>query len=128
MFRGTKVTLTVTRETAEPEPLVEPEPAIVEKLVPEPEPQAAEEPPPEPRPRFFARLFRRRPKELVQPESEQPAIIEIEDPEPQDDETPDIAAELKAAEEKVAAEEVTAMLTAVLDRLGAAHHRPFSRA
>ena len=25
------------------------------------------------------------------------------------------------------AEEVTAVLTAVLDRLGAAHHRPFSR-
>lgn len=34
----------------------------------------------------------------------------------------DLAAELRAAEE-----EVTAMLTAVLDRLGAAHHRPFSR-
>jgi hypothetical protein len=27
----------------------------------------------------------------------------------------------------VTAEEVTAVLTAVLDRLGAAHHRPFSR-
>lgn len=37
-----------------------------------------------------------------------------------------LAAELRAAEE-VAAEEVTAALTAVLDRLGAAHHRPFSR-
>ena len=39
----------------------------------------------------------------------------------------DLAAELAAAEE-VAVEEVTAVLTAVLDRLGAAHHRPFSRA
>jgi hypothetical protein len=39
----------------------------------------------------------------------------------------DLAAELQAAEE-VAAEEVAAVLTAVLDRLGAAHHRPFSRA
>jgi len=38
----------------------------------------------------------------------------------------DLAAELKAAEE-VAAAEVTAVLTAALDRLGAAHHRPFSR-
>jgi|SRR5271154_208826 len=38
-----------------------------------------------------------------------------------------ISAELKAAEE-AAAEEVTAVLTSVLDRLGAAHHRPFSRA
>lgn len=39
----------------------------------------------------------------------------------------DLGAELKAAEE-VAAKEVKAVLTAVLDRLGAAHHRPFSRA
>lgn len=39
----------------------------------------------------------------------------------------DISAQLTAAEE-VAAEEVAAVLTAVLDRLGAAHHRPFSRA
>jgi hypothetical protein len=42
-----------------------------------------------------------------------------------------ISAELMAAEsiaaEDVSAEEVTAVLTAVLDRLGAAHHRPFSR-
>jgi hypothetical protein len=38
-----------------------------------------------------------------------------------------LSAELKAAEE-IAADEVTAVLTAVLDRLGAAHHRPFSRA
>jgi hypothetical protein len=38
-----------------------------------------------------------------------------------------ISADLRAAEE-VAAEEVTAVLTSVLDRLGAAHHRPFSRA
>jgi hypothetical protein len=39
----------------------------------------------------------------------------------------DMAAELEAAE-AVAAEHVTAVLTGVLDRLGAAHHRPFSRA
>jgi hypothetical protein len=38
-----------------------------------------------------------------------------------------ISADLRASEE-VAAEEVTAVLTSVLDRLGAAHHRPFSRA
>lgn len=38
----------------------------------------------------------------------------------------DISAEIRAAEE-VAAAEVTAVLTSVLDRLGAAHHRPFSR-
>ncbi|HEY4428432.1 MAG TPA: hypothetical protein VGN08_09540 [Solirubrobacteraceae bacterium] len=39
----------------------------------------------------------------------------------------DISAELRAAEE-TAAEEVTALLTSMLDRLGTAHHRPFSRA
>lgn len=50
-------------------------------------------------------------------------------PQPEAAETPetaparDLAAELRAAEE-----EVEAVLTAVLDRLGAAHHRPFSRA
>ena len=43
-----------------------------------------------------------------------------------DAEPQDLSEGLKAAEE-VAAEEVTAVLTAVLDRLGAAHHRPFSR-
>ena len=45
----------------------------------------------------------------------------------QRDERPaDISAELRAAEEATA-EQVTAVLTGVLDRLGAAHHRPFSR-
>jgi hypothetical protein len=39
----------------------------------------------------------------------------------------DAATRAKLAEE-LAAEEVTAVLTGVLDRLGAAHHRPFSRA
>jgi hypothetical protein len=39
----------------------------------------------------------------------------------------DLAAELQKAEE-AASEEVTAVLSGMLDRLGAAHHRPFSRA
>jgi hypothetical protein len=43
-----------------------------------------------------------------------------------DGESADISAELRAAEE-VTGEHVTAVLTGVLDRLGAAHHRPFSR-
>jgi hypothetical protein len=46
---------------------------------------------------------------------------------PAGDAAEDIAAALRDAEE-VAAEEVTAVLTSMLDRLGAAHHRPFSRA
>ena len=52
---------------------------------------------------------------------------EAEQPEESTESARDIAMELEAAEE-VAAEEITAVLTAALDRLGAAHHRPFSRA
>jgi hypothetical protein len=43
------------------------------------------------------------------------------------DPSSDLVAELEQAEE-AATEHVTAVLTGVLDRLGAAHHRPFSRA
>ncbi len=50
----------------------------------------------------------------------------VEHPSPSDADA-DIGAELEQAEE-AAEEQVTAVLTGVLDRLGAAHHRPFSRA
>lgn len=50
----------------------------------------------------------------------------LEHPSPSDAHA-DIAAELERAEE-AAEEQVTAVLTGVLDRLGSAHHRPFSRA
>jgi hypothetical protein len=63
-------------------------------------------------------------KQLQQPAPEPTATEPVPDTEPQ--QTGDIAAELLAAEE-AGAQEVTAVLTAVLDRLGAAHHRPFSR-
>ena len=112
---GTKVTLTATRRLPEP-PAPEPEP--------EPEPQPEPEPEPviesEPQLGFFARIFRRRRQVEATPEPE---------PEPaaQEQARPDIAAELAALEESMAVE-TTAVLTAVLDRLGAAHHRPFSRA
>lgn len=46
---------------------------------------------------------------------------------PAEEQPPDLAAELAAAEEALAAQ-TTEMLTLALDRLGAAHHRPFSRA
>jgi hypothetical protein len=133
----------------EPEPVAveEPEPAAILEGPLAAELIAESLPEPEPRRGFFARLFGRRkeqapPQPQVEPETvsepEPPEAIEITEPDlaledeapPQDvpaDETPDIAAELKAAEE-IAADEVTAVLTAVLDRLGAAHHRPFSRA
>jgi hypothetical protein len=148
---GTKVTLTAVRQPparapqqgkplappepeSEPEPVVEPEPAeLVAKSIAEPE----SEPEPERRPGFFARLFRRRrlaqaslpvPEVAIEPQSEPTPELELE---PQK-EQPDIAEELKALEaqalEESTATEMAAVLTAVLDRLGAAHHRPFSRA
>jgi len=102
---------------------------------------------PERRQGFFARIFRRRRPEQVlsEPQEVEPELTVEPEPAPAEEtspqdappqEHPDIAAELQAAEEitaqevaaeEVAAEEVTAVLTAVLDRLGAAHHRPFSR-
>jgi hypothetical protein len=102
---GTKVTLSVNREITVPEPIVEPEP---EPVV---------EPTPEPRRGFFARMFGRRAKIEPEPEPEPPA---------QEEEQPDLAVELAALEESLVAE-TQALLTAALDRLGAAHHRPFSR-
>jgi hypothetical protein len=58
------------------------------------------------------------------------AAQEMEQPDEQAEEAVEpaaLAAELLAAEEALAAQ-TTKMLTTVLDRLGAAHHRPFSRA
>jgi hypothetical protein len=49
-----------------------------------------------------------------------------EDAPPEHVAPPDMSSEPKAAAEAATAE-VTAVLTSVLDRLGAAHHRPFSR-
>lgn len=97
---GTKVTITATRQPPAP---------------PESEPVVEPEPEPEPKVGFFARIFRRRRPEPVP------------GPEPHTQAQPDLAAELLALEESLAAE-TTAALTAVLDKLGAAHHRPFSRA
>jgi hypothetical protein len=127
--------------TVEPEPIAGPEP----EQIAEPEPVVAIEPEaivePEPRPGFFARLFRRRraPVEVVEPEPEPVGVAEPE-PEPQfvalaapepiypprAEPAVDLAAELVSVEAQMA-EETTELLTGVLDRLGAAHHRPFSR-
>ncbi len=120
---GTRVTLTAARQTpeppaaAEPEPVVEPEPTA--------EPTVEPEPIVEPKIGFFARIFRRRkPEPVAEPES----VVEPEpEPEAPEPEQPNLADELQALEESLQAE-TTAVLTAVLDRLGAAHHRPFSRA
>ncbi len=141
---GTKVVLSLTRELPEPEsppeperePVVEPEPVAAE-LEPEPaaelepEPVAAE---PESRRGFFARLFRRRRAEQIVPDPQMDATPVIEaapvttdEPQPETAEPQaDLVAELAAVEAQIA-EQATDLLTGVLDRLGAAHHRPFSR-
>jgi hypothetical protein len=224
---GTKVTLSVTRETAAPAPEGTAEPKVTQPREPDahaeaaPDPAAEQQPPtpdalpepasteaapeltgsdlgsdveleptapelgpepasetetvaqPAPRRGFFARLFGRRraapeqtptvtteatpapeasdePVQVVASAREpgQPdafaAVAQALEPEAFAEAHPfavvpplakpkldDISAELMAAEsiaaEDVSAEEVTAVLTAVLDRLGAAHHRPFSR-
>jgi hypothetical protein len=112
---GTRVTLTVVREG--------PEPVLPEAALPEAEPAREAEPEPEPERRrgWLARLFRRR-------RARQP--VHVPEPEPEAEETPDLATELAAElarlEETMAAQDAE-LLSAVLDRLGAAHHRPFSR-
>jgi hypothetical protein len=184
---GTKVTLSLTRQTpeAEVEPKIEPETAPSVAAGPEPEdivepaaavaepasspepdaavvepeataiesqPEPAGEPEPAPAPLsepapqlgFFARLFRKRKAKLataVEPPSEpapEPERVEAEVevvamaapepiyPEPPPEPAGDLAAELAAVEAQMT-EESTELLTGVLDRLGAAHHRPFSR-
>ncbi|MGA9875291.1 MAG: hypothetical protein WBQ21_05725 [Solirubrobacteraceae bacterium] len=131
-----------------PEPLEESEPqsAVEAEHIPEPvaettpEPAVEPEPQPEIRPGFFARLFRRRrtkPVEIANPEPEsdfepepEPDFEALAAPELIFELTPkpavDLAAELASMEAQMV-EETTELLTGVLDRLGAAHHRPFSR-
>jgi hypothetical protein len=127
----------------EPEPVepesepvaVEPEPIVPIELDQEPSPVE-----PEPRLGFFARLFRKRrekPIAVIEPEP-QPEIevVALAAPEPVYPDPPaqpeasepaeDLASELESLEDQIAAE-TTELLTGVLDRLGAAHHRPFSR-
>ena len=148
---GTKVTLTAElaaiEERREPEP--EPEPVAVEDPEPEPEPlpePVAVEAPlpspiqetPEPKVGFWARLFGRRPKlELStevppaveepepepEPAPEPPPLQPVPDPEP--DKEPEPEDPLPAAE--LDDDRAVAVLTEVLDNLGSAHHRPFSR-
>jgi hypothetical protein len=137
---------------AEAEALAEPEPVaeVAAVAVAQRTPEAAVEPPaeqptatlavpqPEPKRGLFARLFRRRaavaptldrapvaePEAVVEPEavSEPEAVVEpvaVVEPEPEP--APDPA--LPAFDD----ERLEAVLVGVLDDLGSAHHRPFSR-
>jgi hypothetical protein len=103
------------QDVASDEPV--PEPPVASE--PEPRPEADAEPPSESEP--DAEPDKPAPEEGVR--AEQPAQADEPIPSKADG---GISEEIRAAEE-VAAEQVTAVLTGVLDRLGAAHHRPFSR-
>jgi hypothetical protein len=139
----------------EPAVVVE-EPVVEEEPVPLPEPVAVEAPPPspiqetpvaqEPRRGFWARLFGRRvaevppaedpppPPSVEEPAPEPPPVQEPPAPAPpplQPVPDPQPPAEPEHDEPLPAAEldddRAVAVLTEVLDNLGSAHHRPFSR-
>jgi hypothetical protein len=134
---------------------IAPEPDACASPEPEASAEPATEPTAEPEPRtgFFARLFGRRkarrrklveaqpgpesvhesqtvPEPVSEPELE-PEVVALAVPEPIYPDRPveptvDLAGELRSVEAQMT-EETTELLTGVLDRLGAAHHRPFSR-
>jgi hypothetical protein len=131
-----------------PEPEPEPEPVAVE----EPEPEPAPEPEPvavdPPRRGLFARLFRRRTAEITPPTPPAPTpdpappvprpdpspAPPIDPPAPGPEPTPPIDPTPPAPEPGPAIEapelpvgEALQVLEGMLDHLGAAHHRPFSR-
>jgi len=98
--------------------VVEPEPEMVAEHYPEAEPEPEVEPKAlaAPEPIYPARAVDPAAETKVEPE------VEPEDAAP----AGDLAAELMSVEAQMEAE-TTELLTGVLDRLGAAHHRPFSR-
>jgi hypothetical protein len=135
----------------EPEPNTTSEPTGAEAeddIQPERAPLSA----PDPQLGFFARLFRRRrtrsevaidatpePEVIAEPEpSPEIEVVALAAPEPIYPEPPveekpeilepagNLATELASMEAQMTVE-TTELLTGVLDRLGAAHHRPFSR-
>ena len=101
---GTKVTLTAEPALMQPEP-----PPPAPEPEPEPEPVVVEPP----RQGFWARLFRRRAPE-PEPVAAVPGPVAPPPPEAQ-------------PEPRIDGEKAEAALTGVLDALGQAHHRPFSR-
>jgi hypothetical protein len=151
---GTRVVLTVDtpEPAADPEPEEpEAEPVAVVEAIPEEEPQvepaveepvAAAEPAPAPKRGFWARLFGRKqplpePEPVVEaPVVEEPVAVEEPAPEPEPERTgfgtiewevPEPAAEEEPEPEWEIPADPAAVLHGMLDTLGAAHHRPFSR-
>jgi hypothetical protein len=147
---GTKVTLTAVAATTqewEPTPapphlalVPNPPPVQLAAAVesepvaePEPEPVAAVPPAPKPEPKlgFFARLFgRTSPVVAEEPERVWPVPEPKPEPEPEPDREDDPAPDpipLHEPDDPEPDFDPAAILTGVLDTLGAAHHRPFSR-
>jgi hypothetical protein len=120
---GTKVTLTALIEGEredEPEPAAAPEP--VARIEPDVAPEPAPEPEPARRRGLFARLFARRP--APEPPREAPEHAASEpSPEPSAPAPTPAAAPAGGLD----AGRAEAILVGVLDDLGAARHRPFSR-
>ena len=139
-----------------PPPAPPPRPAAPPRPAPPPVEHRLPDPTPEPRPRFFSRLFSRlvtpRPVEPPPPEAKPPAeppsrepVSESEPPPPQPRPKPEVielpishAVYASRVPERAAPEPEPSVgqpepapspdvLNAVLDSLGAAHHRPFSR-
>jgi len=153
---GTKVTITAeplaatVAPPAEAAPAAEPEPAPVADTSPSATPEATgtDIPPqdlrPAPREGFFARLagwWNTRRWEAQRPAPEptpdrapapEPAVASVELEPAERAPEPPIAIEAPEVEPTVRAEpaagELEGLLVAVLDDLGSAHHRPFSRA
>jgi hypothetical protein len=126
------------RETAATEEAPEAEPPTPE-APPEPEPEPDPDPDPEAPPRrgLFARLFGRRtvppvepaaaPAEQPEPAAEagEPAAEPAEQPEPTVEQPEPVAEQPEPAPS--GDRDAQAILDDVLDALGSAHHRPFSR-
>ena len=147
---GTRVVLTVDtpEPAADPEPEPEPEePVAVVEPEPEPQPEPEPEPEPvaaveEPKRGFWARLFGRKTPAPVAPEPEPEPVLEepepvLDEPEPEPEpeptfgtiewEIPEPVAEEEPEPEPDTPADPAAVLHGMLDTLGAAHHRPFSR-
>ena len=134
---GTKVTLTaeLPEEEAPPAPDPEPEP---EPPAPDPEPvledrepeePVAEEPPTRPRRRgFSARLFGRPEPPPEPPPEPEPEPEPGPEPEPEPEPEPVAAAQPEPEPDaSFSSDDARQALDGMLDSLGSAHHRPFSR-
>jgi hypothetical protein len=123
-------------EEVEPEPPEEPEPEATKEPEPEPaEPSPIDASAPAPKRGFFARLLGRRKTEAIAAEPtavEEPAAVEPaqieEEPQPPEPEGAPVAESPPVPEEpSIESKDPQAVLDEVLDALGSAHHRPFSR-